>query len=79
VKLLLITSLLFLGGCKFNWEADPYEMAPTFMVNADGHMILYSSPEIVEYSCFSAENLADLRVEIDRINKKNDDFLESYD
>lgn len=78
IGLILNTSLI---SCKFNWENTPYVLSETGLVNASGDYIPYSDTErTIDYTCFSSNDLVELKVQIGRYCRKGgDDFpLETY-
>ena len=79
INILITIVLILLCGCNFDWTPEPYSMSTTFLINAEGEMVLYTDPSINEFTCFHEDNLAELKAAIDRVNRENDSYLNPYE
>ena len=75
LKNVLLVCVIFstLSGCTtFDWEARPWAADPKAeqIVNPDGITIKCDQEIFKEYTCFHADNMAELRTAIQRSNTK---------
>lgn len=74
--------MIFLVSCgtsckgDFDWKPDPYrgDSVDQTLTNAEGVVVSCSQPTFDEFTCFDAQNIADLKTAIDKVEgiKKKD-------
>jgi len=76
--IVLLTIFLITSSCKsFRWEAKPYSadyQTQSIYRTANEDEVSCSQPRFNEFTCFDAQNIADLKTAIERVNgiKKKD-------
>ena len=73
-KMILLSALVVLTiGCqhKFNWESHPYaaDHLTETIHDKDGNQIKCMEQAFDDYICFHYDNIAELKAEIERINR----------
>jgi hypothetical protein len=63
---------LILSGCyHWTWKGNPYvgDSAKGGIVNADGIEVQCTDPLINDFTCLSSEDIATLKIEIEKVKK----------
>jgi len=74
VKFVLNACVIFLivscGHTKWDWEADPYVADHKFesIINANDIEVFCNEPEFDDFTCFTSENIAELKFNIARLD-----------
>jgi hypothetical protein len=71
VKFILLFLLFILVGCdsKWTWKPDPYA-ADSFsaaIYSSNGEKILASDPKFSDFTCFSSQNMLELKQNIEEL------------
>lgn len=69
---LSVCATILITSCEtvqWDWEADPYEASYKYksLMNADAIEIRFDSPGIDNFTCFTSENIAELKFNIERL------------
>lgn len=81
----LIFYLVSCASCKkWNWKADPYEASSQHqdIMNQDGTVCACNDDCFDDFTCFTSENIAELRAAIETLNisnKKKSVLLKQFD
>lgn len=76
LKKLILLSVLLVSATScgdFDWEPRPYvgDSETSTVVNAEGQSVRCDAPDFNEFTCFDAENIAELKSAIDQVNNKS--------